>query len=142
MNTLEKTFWKLLSGHLPVGAHAQRIETGGTGLGIPDVNICFEGVELWWELKIVEGKRVALTPEQVVWHHRRARAGGVSYILARDKVDGARKGKYDRIHLWPGRMAPLVKEQGVAAPSLMFAAPFDWPTLVAKALSKGCPRGR
>jgi len=131
MNTLESTFWGLLKSHLPKDCHAQRIETGSTGLGIPDVNMCWQGHEFWVELKIVKGKRVELRPEQVAWLFRRNRAGGVSWIAARDKADGVRKGKYDRIHIWPGSLSMEVKELGVATPGgYVFEAPFNWDAII------------
>ena len=33
----EASLWALLKEHLPEEAHFQRIETGGTGKGVPDV---------------------------------------------------------------------------------------------------------
>jgi len=41
----------------------QRIETGGTGRGIPDVFGAYKGVCCWVELKIARGNKVHLTPE-------------------------------------------------------------------------------
>ena len=41
--------------------HLQRIETGMTGAGVPDVNGCAKGKEFWVELKeIHSGKSKAL----------------------------------------------------------------------------------
>jgi len=130
----EKNLWALFKKHLPYEVHSQRIETGGTGLGIPDVNLCGNGMETWVELKVVKGRRVMLSPEQVVWHFRRARAGGSSWILARDKADGVRKGKYDRIYLWPGSAAKDVAEHGIKHPAQVFEAPFDWPAIIVGSL--------
>tara|TARA_R110000803_G_scaffold51850_1_gene106924 strand:+ start:219 stop:623 length:405 start_codon:yes stop_codon:yes gene_type:complete len=125
--TPEATLWKLFRGHLPRGAHAQRVETGGTGLGIPDINICCGGREIWVELKIVSGKQVRLSPEQVAWHFRRTNAGGQTYVVARNKFDGVRKGKGDEIYVWPGSCAIAVQENGIQAEGgQMFTAPFDW----------------
>ena len=131
MNTLESTFWGLLKSHLPKDCHAQRIETGSTGLGIPDVNMCWEGKDIWVELKVVKGKRVELRPEQVAWLFRRNRSGGSSWIAARDKADGVRKGKYDKIYLWPGSNVIEVKEKGVEAiGGFVFESPFDWDAII------------
>jgi hypothetical protein len=127
----EKTFWSLLRGHLPKKSHVQRIETGSTGRGIPDVNFCWQGVEVWIELKIVKGRRVELSPEQVAWMFRRARAGGLCWVMARDVADGPRKGKYDRIYLWPGDCAAKVLEEGLAAEgATVFERPYDWPSIM------------
>ncbi len=131
MRTLEKTFWGLVRKHLPTGCDAQRIETGSTGLGIPDVNLCFKGQEIWIELKVVQGYKIDISPQQVAWHFRRWRAGGTTYIMARDKVDGVRKGKFDRIHIWPGQRAPEILEYGVHAEGgFVFTTPFDWDAIV------------
>tara|TARA_R110000824_G_scaffold92279_1_gene224047 strand:+ start:252 stop:722 length:471 start_codon:yes stop_codon:yes gene_type:complete len=130
--TLEATFWKLLKKHLPITCHTQRIETGSTGLGIPDVNLCWEGTELWIELKIVKGKRVELSPEQCAWHFRRNRAGGKSLIIARDKFDGVRKGKSDVIYIWNSSDVLKVQEQGIDCPvAFKFETPFNWDAIVA-----------
>lgn len=127
METLEKILWSLLKKHLPDKCDFQRIETGSTGLGIPDLNVCHEGQDVWIELKIVKGRQVHLSPQQVAWHFRRWRAGGRTFILARDKADGVRKGKYDRIFIWPGNLGHDVLEKGVAAEGgWVFESPFDW----------------
>jgi len=136
METLEKNLWSLLKGKLPPHCHAQRIETGSTGLGIPDVNLCLNGIETWVELKVVKGLRVELSPQQVVWHYRRARALGSSCILARDKFDGKRKGKGDHLYLWAGADAQAVAEQGIDVPALgHWQAPFAWDEVLAAIFS-------
>ena len=123
----EATFSKLVKSHLPVGAHWQRIETGSTGTGIPDINICFKGKEIWVELKLIKGKRVDLTPTQVAWLMKRAKAGGHTWILARHTYDGVRIGKGDNIYLWKGIHAKTVKENGTASGGyLVWRAPFNW----------------
>lgn len=131
MNTNEKTLWSLFKGHLPKGSDFQRIETGSTGRGIPDVNLCYEGRECWVELKIVMGKRIEVRPEQVAWHFRRNRAGGVTWILARDKYDSPRKGKADLLLLWRGAQARQLAENGVAVPTVAtWHKPFDWASIM------------
>ena len=122
----EKTFWSLFKSHIPDGCDIQRIETGSTGRGIPDVNICYRGHECWVELKIIKGKQVGLMPEQVAWHYRRTRAGGSTFVVARDKYDGPRKGKGDTIHIWPGKDIVQLKEIGITCPGHIFHAPFKW----------------
>lgn len=65
-------------------AHWQMVETGGTGLGVPDANYCLRGAEGWVELKRVEGWRVpSLQPTQVAWAEQRLRAGGRVFLAAR-----------------------------------------------------------
>ena len=131
MKVLEKRLWGLLKSHLPKDCDHQRIETGSTGRGIPDVNLCWVGKEIWVELKIVKGTKVDIMPEQCAWHYRRTRAGGTTWILARDKADGVRKGKYDRIYLWKGEHAQEVLEHGInAGNKITWERPFDWDDIV------------
>jgi len=72
----------------------QRIETGGTGRGIPDLNGCYRGVEIWIELKQTEAWSVAIRSEQVGWAEKRMRYGGRVFLATRRHHDGGpRKGK-------------------------------------------------
>lgn len=73
---------KFFKDHL-VGVHWQRIETGSTGRGIPDLNGCLAGCELWIENKKADHWAVEIMPEQVGWIERRARAGGRVFIAVR-----------------------------------------------------------
>lgn len=134
-STLESQFWDLVKSHLPKKAHSQRIETGGTGRGIPDVNICYNEIEVWIELKIVKGKKVDLSAEQVAWLFRRARAGGRCWIVARDQADGPRKGKYDRIYAWSGDRAGDVLDYGIEAEgALVWDRPWSWDHIIKELL--------
>jgi Holliday junction resolvase len=74
----------LLSARMP-HVHWQSIETGGTGRGIPDLNACRDGREVWIELKRIDGWRINFRPEQVAWIERRTRVGGRVLVLARKK---------------------------------------------------------
>jgi hypothetical protein len=125
-----------MKSHHPPELDYQRIETGSTGRGIPDVNYCHQGGEFWVELKIVKGRSIDLSPEQVAWHFRRTRAGGKTFIIARDKFDGPRKGKGDIIYIWPGCDVVPLKEKGLDCPGLVFKAPFDWDLLWMKLMQK------
>ena len=127
MDKKESNFWNLLKAHLPKTIDTQRIETGSTGRGIPDVNMCKLGKEIWVELKVVKGRKVQLSPEQTAWHFRRTRAGGTTWILARDKVDGGRKGKYDKIYAWSGKYSVDVSGNGIDSENaIVWERPFDW----------------
>jgi len=75
---------KLLQEHLR-DVHWQRIETGGTGRGTPDINGCWRGIEIWIELKQATHWQVEIQPEQVAWIERRARAGGRVFVMVRQK---------------------------------------------------------
>lgn len=68
-------------------AHWQRIESS-TGQGIPDVNVCWKGFEVWWELKVCVGNIIDLRKEQRAWLIRRWKTGGrcgVCISFPRDK---------------------------------------------------------
>ena len=91
MSNPETRFSKRIRKLLPSGGHQVRVENPAHP-GTPDYNDCIEGVEIWLEFKQtpsfparpdtpVFGKK-GLRPDQVVWHVKRARAGGRSYIVA------------------------------------------------------------
>ena len=86
----EASLWALLKEHLPKEAHFQRIETGGTGKGVPDVNYCHKGKEIWIELKSIEGLKSTLTPFQIAWIYNRYQSGGNAFILMR-KINTKKK---------------------------------------------------
>lgn len=71
---LSKKFCKLLQYH----GHVQRIESL-TGSGIPDVNLCIGGRELWIELKRAD--TYIIKPSQLLWIHRRNTHGGAALIV-------------------------------------------------------------
>ena len=60
-----------------------RIESSASN-GIPDLNFCHEGFDVWMELKILHGDRIYLERFQSQFHVRRNRAGGKSIIFAAD----------------------------------------------------------
>jgi hypothetical protein len=69
-----------------VGAHIQRLESGMTGGGIPDVNACRDGVEAWIEYKSIRGWVLPKTnrrPAQVGWIEGRLRHGGRCFVAVR-----------------------------------------------------------
>lgn len=83
----ETRFGKRLRKLLKAG-HDIRVENPACP-GTPDLNDCIDGVEFWIEFKQVREMpkrpdtpvfRDALRPEQVVWHYKRARCGGRSFI--------------------------------------------------------------
>jgi len=103
----EASLWALLKEHLPKEAHFQRIETGGTGKGVPDVNYCYEGKEVWIELKSIEGLKSTLTPFQIAWIYNRYRSGGNTFILMR-KINTKKK----QIKLFSPSQGLSLKELG------------------------------
>jgi hypothetical protein len=102
----EAHFWAAIRTHIPE-AHWQRIESGLTAAGVPDVNGCYLGHEVWLELKIVRGRRVHLTPNQTNWLVKRSTYGGHCFVVAQD-IEG-------KILLWAGRFAREVMEDGIRA---------------------------
>lgn len=95
--------------------HWQSVETGGTGLGVPDSNYCYDGREGWIEFKQTSGYAVTLRPEQVGWLTRRAAAGGLVHVGVRRWHDGGpRKGDpVDEFWLLAGAAAIPMKAQGL-----------------------------
>ena len=123
----ESGLWSLLKGNLPPGLEYDRIETGGTGKGIPDFNATWEGRDFWIEFKVCAGNKVGLRPEQVGWHLRRSEAGATTFILVRRKAEGPRIGKVDSLYLYHGAFADALDEQGLKfGPLLKLDAPYDW----------------
>lgn len=86
----EQKFYQWFKKQLPINADCCRVETSTMG-GMPDVNVCLNGVEIWVELKCFVGGRVLIRPEQNAWMHRRAAADGKVFLLA-DHLTG--------IHAW------------------------------------------
>lgn len=79
----ESQFWALVKGKLP--GDTERIENALTR-GTPDVNGCFDGMDYWLELKILDDKhRCELRPEQLLWHRKRQAHGGRVLVLARNE---------------------------------------------------------
>jgi Holliday junction resolvase len=84
----EKTFSTWLVKHLRTnGWDVQRIETS-TGNGVPDVNCCKNGEELWLELKCLDTVEPILRPMQYAWMLRRVKAGGTCVIINMHKRSG------------------------------------------------------
>lgn len=94
--------------------HWQSIETGGTGRGVPDLNGCLRGVELWVECKVTAGWAVTLRPEQIGWLCRRARAGGRVFVAVRRCCpSGPRRTAADELWLLLGHHAPDLRTGGL-----------------------------
>ena len=108
---------KLFRRHLRAGFHWQSVETGGTGLGVPDSNFCCDGVEGWVEFKQTTGWQVTLRPEQVAWLVRRAMVGGRVFVAVRRRNDGGpRRGDpVDELWLLNGARARELEEGGLRA---------------------------
>lgn len=68
----EATLWRAIKKNLPM-VHWQRIESGATAQGIPDLNGCYQGKEVWIELKVESNQ---LSKWQKNWAKVRRKAGG------------------------------------------------------------------
>ena len=113
----------------------QSIESGMTGLGIPDSNYFVDGIEGWIEYKLSTSNKVKLRPEQVGWLTQRSRFGGRVFIAVRSRhAWGPRKGgAVDELFLLFGRDAKEVLIRGLAFPPLARwtggQARWDWPDI-------------
>jgi len=94
------------------------IETGGTGLGVPDVEFCFPvNRQGWIEFKKTSAIAVKIAPEQVSWLERRVRVGGRCWLIVRKQADaGLRRARVDALYLYPGAKARAVLLNGLLTP--------------------------
>lgn len=88
--TPEQKFYQWFRKQLPFNADCCRVENTTMG-GMPDVNICWEGEEIWVELKCFVSGRTLIRPAQNAWMHRRAAAGGKVFLISDHPVG---------IHCW------------------------------------------
>lgn len=85
--TPESKFNQWISHKLLFDAHVQRIETT-TGSGVPDLNVCWYGIEFWAESKVeTPGGNILLRPFQWAWMKKRQNAGGKVILLAERNQD-------------------------------------------------------
>ena len=128
----EKDLWLLLKNNL-TDIHFQRIETGLTGSGVPDVNGCAKGKEFWIELKeIHRGKSLTLRPMQVAWMAKRSAVGGQVFVLTRkqdviklyhvDGLSGAKELQENPKGFYQKSLVTLIK-------------PYEWGNLYSALLS-------
>ena len=81
-NTPEKKFYATIFSWLHFRGHLQRIETSTTS-GVPDVNFCTSGIEVWMELKVCKDiEDLCIRKEQYAWCLRRSMAKGHVFIVA------------------------------------------------------------
>ena len=126
----EKNLWALVRDNL-LGFHLQRIETGLTGSGVPDVNGCKKGQEFWIELKeIHSGNSLTLRPMQVSWLAKRAMHGGQVFVLAR-KNDEIKLFHVDGLE----GAQQLVKDGFKSKALLTLTIPYEWEALSSALLS-------
>ena len=87
--TNEAKLWLRIK-NLKVKGHFTRIESS-TLNGIPDVNACHNGEEVWLELKANTHKDLGLSKWQKVWIAKRIKAGGTVFIINRPQKERALK---------------------------------------------------
>lgn len=78
----EAALWNRIKPAIKDKGHLLRIESMSS-LGIPDVNWCYKGIEIWMELKILRAKnKVHFEKHQPQYHIKRNRHGGLVYVVA------------------------------------------------------------
>lgn len=77
--------------------HIQSIESEATAAGIPDINACKGGKEIWIELKSGTLATNSIKPGQYVWHIKRNQAGGTTWLVQRDNDGNIRVYRGSRI---------------------------------------------
>jgi hypothetical protein len=58
-----------------------RVENG-VALGVPDINVCYQGLEVWIEAKLELPQGVLLRKFQYAWGIKRTGFGGVVFLIA------------------------------------------------------------
>lgn len=83
MSRIDGGLRNLFQTHLKT-VHWTPVETGGTAMGVPDLNGCESGVEVWIELKKADHWVVGnVRAQQVSWIERRMRKGGRVFVAVR-----------------------------------------------------------
>ena len=78
--TPEQRFIHWLRPIFPNDADYCRIENV-VGVGVPDINVCYRGREVWIEAKYVYDELPQIRKAQYAWGMRRASVGGNVYVL-------------------------------------------------------------
>ncbi len=91
----ESKFWEYLRNRLP--GHTVRAENTA-GNGMPDVTACWQGKDIWIELKVFgAGEWSKIRKEQRIWGLQRAGEGGKVFIVALCPDDNIRVWKFPDI---------------------------------------------
>lgn len=113
----------------------QRIETGIIGAGVPDVNICKQGCDVWLELKWTPGWKPRIRPEQIGWAERRIRHGGRVLMLTWRRCEaGERREAASELWIHYGDDMRHVLDGGLRATSPVLLcrggpAAWDWTSI-------------
>lgn len=97
--------------------------------GVPDSNVCCDGVDTWIEYKFTRKWYVKIRPEQIGWHLTRARHGGRSVIAVRQTIaPGPRRGDaVDALWLIQGSAAAVLAEHGLQPYHRVLSGGARWP---------------
>ena len=114
--TNEAKLFALLKKHLKK-VHFTRIESY-TENGIPDVNACLNGKEIWIELKANPSKDLGLSKWQRVWIAKRIKAGGTVFIMNRPQKELTLK-------IYSGSLVLEPRTSGYE-PLIAVKEPIDW----------------
>jgi len=114
--TNEAKLYALLKKHLKK-VHFTRIESY-TENGIPDVNACYNGRDIWIELKANNSKDLGLSKWQKVWIAKRIKVGGTVFIMNRPLKERALK-----IYTGSVVLDPSFSSQ---EPRFTYKEPIDW----------------
>lgn len=95
--------------------HWVRVETWQTVAGVPDLNGCLNGVEVWIENKFTDAWAVKIRPHQIGFMEKRRRHGGRTFLMIRRRHSGGpQKGPaVDELWLFNGNDARSVSEYGL-----------------------------
>jgi len=123
----EAYFYNQIKSAIGDICHLQRIETS-TALGVPDLNLCYFGTELWIELKITKhktGDYPLLTPFQYAWGIQRLKHFGNSLVLSKHlptntmnlrtfrSIEHKRQKRFVKIISPPDLVLEGITEQGI-----------------------------
>lgn len=109
-------------------SHISLVESPDTSAGIPDCDLCIDGIEAHIELKYSRDKKCfRLRPTQIAWFRRRARAlGRRNFILWCQETGNGRS-----FHIIPGYKVPSLGkrlyDRDIAAVSKTWEGKIDWP---------------
>jgi hypothetical protein len=120
---------KFFKEHIPE-AHIVSIESWTTEKGVPDMNVCLNGHQLWVENKLTYFWKPTVIPEQIAWTERHLRAGGIVYIAVRRIYKGSpTEAPDDQLYFLHGKDIRLLHENGLrGVPHLLFCSggPTNW----------------
>lgn len=115
----EADLYKLLKNGIP-DAHWQRLESWKIAGGIPDVNGCLNGIDVWVELKVSPNETTEL---QDRWIEKRIKAGGRVFILTIEDAPGRGVVKNRRCLML---QTPQPQGSPLSPIIVAFREPFEW----------------